>query len=330
MKRHEPLVVMFSVPPPSGRSNPYTTQLAAAVSKHATVKFFSWKDALFSKVDILHVHWPETMVRGKTELARNIRGLAGLLFLLKSDLLGIKIVWTVHNVEPHESGSRLERLFLRAFKNRVDARFYINESDLNTEPGTVILHGHYRDWASFSDPQVPVRLDHIAYFGAIRPYKGVEELIEAASAIEAQGLDIVVAGEPLNEHFAQQIRGRAAKAKNVRLDLGRLSDEGLAKLIQQSKLIVLPYREFYNSGALLLSLSLNRPVLVPQTEATEKLQKEFGESWIRMYAGTLSAADLLAAYEWSKSVSEGIVDMSARNWDSIGERTIRAYQAILS
>ena len=63
----------------------------------------------------------------------------------------------------------------------------------------------------------------------------------------------------------------------------------------EAQLVVLPYRQMLNSGALLLALSLARPVLAPWSGANAAIAEEVGEGWLTLYRGELDAATLAAA-----------------------------------
>ena len=53
---------------------------------------------------------------------------------------------------------------------------------------------------------------------------------------------------------------------------------------------MLPYRHMHNSGAALTALSLDRPVLVPETDVNRDLARETGPGWVVTFAGELRPA----------------------------------------
>ncbi len=62
--------------------------------------------------------------------------------------------------------------------------------------------------------------------------------------------------------------------------LGFAPDADLVREISMSEMVVLPYRFMHNSGAVLLALSLDRPVLVPDNEVNRLLEIEVGSDWV--------------------------------------------------
>jgi beta-1,4-mannosyltransferase len=322
-----PRTVMFSVPPPSAKSNPYTTLLARSITDpRISVEYFSWKAALFGHVDVLHVHWPETLVRNANPVKRLARLLAGFAYLLKKRVVGSSIVWTVHNLRPHESSRGLEDLFLRAFYRSVDRAIYINESVENTDgAAATILHGTYGDWYGEVAVDETARRD-VLFFGMVRPYKGLEDLIAAMSQDEATALGLTIMGDAADRPYADSLRTLAEHASNVKLDLLRVPDDQLASAVRSSTLVALPYRSMYNSGALLMALSLGTHVLAPKTPATDRLQAEFGERWVSLFSSPIDAGDIAAASAVARAVPKTErPDMTGRDWATIGRAHTRLY-----
>ncbi|MER2224998.1 MAG: hypothetical protein ABS976_25745, partial [Rhodococcus sp. (in: high G+C Gram-positive bacteria)] len=65
------LRVLLSTRGPFKTTNPYVVQLADSIRTcGASVRYFSWQTALFGSYDILHIHWPEVMIRRDGALAR--------------------------------------------------------------------------------------------------------------------------------------------------------------------------------------------------------------------------------------------------------------------
>ena len=71
----------------------------------------------------------------------------------------------------------------------------------------------------------------------------------------------------------------------------------------------------HNSGALLLALSLDTPVLAPDNEVNRRLAEEVGEGWLHLFEGTLTIEDLERALKAvTANPPDGRPDLSAREW----------------
>lgn len=322
------LTVLQSLRGQGDAANPYLKQLFAAVSPHAELAYFSWGKALFGHYDVFHVHWPEFLLR---EQGRS-RILGYLLFaaLVARLWLGRRpVVRTLHNLEPHESAGAVERYLLQLLDRRTTTWIRINTITPRRAPRTLtILHGHYRDW--FSALPVPTAVSgRLLYFGLIRPYKGVESLLEAFMAIDThtdEGASLRVVGNPSSAVLRHQIEAAVTRDARVGARLEYVDDATLAEEIGHAQLVVLPFRQMHNSGSVLLALSLDRPVLVPRNDANQALADEVGAGWVYMYDGALSAATLRTALRQVRSDTRtSSPDLSAREWEAAGQQHGRAY-----
>lgn len=319
--------VLYSVPAPSTASNPYTTMLARHIASDADVSFLSWGRALSSHQDVFHVHWPEAMVRHPRPVRHLARVLAGFTYLLKARVTRTKIVQTVHNRNPHEAGGVLERLFLRVLDRQIAVRIYLtDDGSALVPPSLVIPHGDYREWEPYHVPH-PTLKSGVLFFGAIRRYKGLEAAIAAFRADPTFDQRLDIAGGVSDSKYQQEIFQLIGGDARIRFQPGRLSDADLAHRVRGASVVVLPYKDFYNSGAVLLALSLGTHVLLPRNPVTMQLQAEFGDEWVSLFDEPLSASDIRIAVQRSASAS-GEPNMAARSWNRIQEEHMNLYRRL--
>ena len=62
------ITVLESFSPRGPTTNPYLTQLLACGSTDISIEPFSWKQAIVGHYDVLHLHWPEFLLRGPGRL----------------------------------------------------------------------------------------------------------------------------------------------------------------------------------------------------------------------------------------------------------------------
>jgi beta-1,4-mannosyltransferase len=122
---------------------------------------------------------------------------------------------------------------------------------------------------------------------------------------------------------------QADDAKNVTVRTEVLSDEELAEVILDSAMVVLPYRNMYNSGAALLSLTLHRPILVPDTGTMRELRREVGDNWVHLYEGELTTEHVRAALRATAATPGGGPDLSRRDWARVGLSYAALYDSIV-
>jgi beta-1,4-mannosyltransferase len=309
-------------------TNPYQSQLVQALGAHVDVRLFSWRAALLGRIDVLHVHWPEVLIRDRNVARTSVRRVLFLLVLIRLRLGGKALVRTLHNVAPHEPGTEVENSLLRLCDRWTTTWIALNEFTRppTDAPTVVIPHGHYRDWFA-KYPAGEVRSGRILYFGRVRRYKGVADLVAAFRAIEDPSLTLRIVGSPDDAQTAALVEAAAGTDSRITADLRHVTDAEAASEFGRAELLVLPYRDMHNSGTALLALSFARPVLVPRTDVTEALAREVGPEWVIRYDGPMDADQLRAA---GKTVHAnpppGVPDLHDRDWDEIGRAHARAFE----
>jgi beta-1,4-mannosyltransferase len=324
--------------------NPYTWLLYSHM-RSAQVDEFTPSNLLRKRYDIWHLHWPETFLNRSNPLAAFTRANMLLRMMDVARLKGVKTVWTVHNIGSHEQQhAGMESWFWRAFIKRLDGYISLSRSgllaaqkrfpELEALPGMVIPHGHYRD-------EYPIGISDqarsvlglgsedmvVLFFGAVRAYKGVPQLVRCFCGLSEKNARLVVVGRCKSPGLAGSIANACGGDRRIRLDLKFIEKEQVQLYFQAANLVVLPYREILNSGAALLALSFNRPVLVPDKGAMAELQADIGQEWVSTYQGELTTSILHEALAWATDVSRpAIAPLEHLNWQAIAEQTITAYE----
>jgi glycosyltransferase involved in cell wall biosynthesis len=329
-----PLTVLFSFPSPRPTSvNPYTILLAEHIRREGLrVLYFEWTAALFGRYDVFHVHWPEILVGGRTPLRRLVRQMLTVLILLRLTVTRRGLVRTLHNLELPEGLSRSQLLVLRLVDRRTDAFIRLNEFTpvAKEAPFWTIPHPDYRDWFTGFERSEPVE-GQVGFVGRIRRYKGVESLIGAVSMIPRElALTARIAGYPSTSALAKSIAELAFDDERISLEFGFVSDATLVDLITSSELVVLPYRLMHNSGAALVALSLDRPVLVPRNPVTIALALEVGEGWVHTYDGQLEAEDIMTAIAALRNTHRDLHPaLGRRSWTRATRSHVEVYARAL-
>jgi beta-1,4-mannosyltransferase len=327
-----PVRVLTSNREPRSTTNPYITMLTTALRRTPGVEVvtFSYPAALFGRYSVVHLHWPETIVGlgGRRLTGRLARVALAALFLVRLTLARTAVVRTVHNVEPPADADRLQRALLRWFDRLTTHRIVLNDRTECAGPATTIPHGHYRDWYTGARAAaVPGRLQ---YVGLVRRYKGVEGLVEAFRSVADASLTLGVAGAASSPELAATITTLADGDPRVTLRFDFLSDDELVAAVTAAELVVLPYRFMHNSGTVLAALSLDRPVLVPDTPVNADLAAEVGPGWIHTFTGDLTGEAIEAALAAVRAPRAATPDLGAREWADAGHAHLAIYRLALS
>jgi glycosyltransferase involved in cell wall biosynthesis len=121
-------------------------------------------------------------------------------------------------------------------------------------------------------PDVP----RIVFFGTIRPYKGLDLLIEAAINLWKDGhnFELAIAGKPFMpvEALFGRVRG-AGFAHRLITDLGFLPESRLDAHLSRADIIAFPYRSIDSSGAFLSALGYGAAMVTSDAGMFGELKK---------------------------------------------------------
>ncbi|MFH1085054.1 MAG: glycosyltransferase [Chloroflexota bacterium] len=281
------------------RRNPYVALLAEGLRQPdlrldvSVTETFSarWMWRHRQSVDVLHIHWLELLFVYPT-WARSLRRWASVLVgLALARLSGVRLAYTVHNLDQHEG----RRLALTRLANRVMFALahvvHAHDAETAEQLGAlwgrrrgvhIIPHGSYvgayPDSTTREDARRQLGLaaaDFVyLHLGRVRPYKGVEELVAAFAALPDATAALVIAGEAQEPAYADALRGQAERDARIRLHLRFVADDELQHFFRAADVCVLPYRHVTTSGAAILSFSFGVPVVAPRLGCFRELARE--------------------------------------------------------
>ena len=333
--------------PDYSRDNPYQSLMFRELREQGCeVEAFGGRTrpvlerALKDDAQILHLHWISNQVVSAS-LVRSLGIMLGFYAALVAwRARGGKIVWTVHNLGNHER----RRLWLDRLHARIIARL----------AHRVLVHGesarglaaralaiperrisvvHHGNYAGAFEP-APVDRAHegrrFLFFGQIRAYKGVPDLIRAFRALEGPHA-LRIAGRVDGDGLAQEIEAASAGDPRIRLDLSFVSDDELAEALAWSDVVALPYRDIFTSGSLLMALTAGRPVVAPDRGL---IPEYMGEGAGYLYdpgaADGLSRALRQAADDpaLAEKAEAALRRADRFGWNAVGAELLAVYEAL--
>jgi len=287
-KTRDEIVCVFV--PYWGPGNPYQDELAKSLEFHGfkVEKGDSFK-TIFHRIifghyrpDIVHLHWLPSIEIRLISFPRLILFVLRMSFLR---ILGYKLVWTAHNLRPHESKNIKMDLLLVKFvmtlanaiivhgntaKKEIVSIFHLK----NREKVFVIPHGNFINNYDNSIDRTNTRgklgISNskfvILFLGGIRPYKGVLELIEAFKKLSENDtrVELVIAGRPLSSEFSSAIKAKIGGSKGIHYKPGFVPEDEVQVYMNACDVVVFPYREILTSGAVILAMSFGKPCIAPR------------------------------------------------------------------
>ena len=247
------------------------------------------RQLLRRRPDVLHI---QSVIAPRKDVA----------VLLICRLLGVRVVMTVHNILPHEVRS-FERALFALYYRLADALILHSERnrsqllkwlpDLNPDRLFVVPFGNYADFRDLdlsraearSLLELPQEGKIALFFGAIRPYKGLDLFFQAVKPVRASCREavFVVAGQVLRGEQADyeaQVAALGVGKEDLIVRFGYLSVADSIAYVCAADLVVLPYREIYQSGVLLFAFSFGRPVLATRVGSFPETVEEGKSGWL--------------------------------------------------
>ena len=276
-----------------------------------------------------------------------------LWFVYLCQKRGSRLVLTVHDLLPHDTGERHKAVFLRLYR-RMDALICHSEhikGRLGAEFGvqgekiTVIPHGPF----FYDEPplnlqeartQLGIAAGHpiVLWQGILFPYKGLDVLLQAWQRVEAENstahLLVLGTGAPdLLEAVREQVRSLGLQ--RVTLDLRFLSTEELTAAYRAADIVTYPYRAITTSGALATGLALGKAIVASDLPVFRESLTD-GENALLVPAG--NPADLAfallrllgdRALRLQFVARVNAMHFGAQSWISIADKTLDVYRGVL-
>ncbi|MBU0635775.1 glycosyltransferase family 4 protein [Candidatus Micrarchaeota archaeon] len=265
---------------------------------------------------------------------------------------GKKIVCTVHNVLGHESGflDRFLSKLIFSIPHALIVHTQANKKQLQEFFGIssrkirVIPHGiytFYRD-AEVSKKEsrqkigVPSNARALLFFGHLRPYKGVEDLIDAFISAKKKipALFLIIAGKPWNSEYRKTIQEKLACQTDYKLVFDYIASSDIKNYFFASDVVVLPYKHFEaQSGPGNIALAFEKPLLVSATGGLPELVQN---PQCIFKAGDIQ--ELIRKLEWvfsKKSILNSMQQDSHTltkrySWPVLAEETIGLYNELIN
>ncbi len=233
---------------------------------------------------VVHLHWLSfVLAKARDETDARDRAKAFLDGLAQLCDTGARLLWTVHNVLPHETRypdldaelrqgvvSLAERVHVMSPRTRELVAPWF---DIPVHKELSVPHPCYQDaypsWMPRAQARAELGLpDGITVFlllGRVHPYKGITELLDAFDRLcerEPGRYALLVAGPTGSDPETLAFRDRLRAHPTAHARLQKIPVEEMQVYLRAADIAVLPYRRSLNSGARALALTFGLPAVV--------------------------------------------------------------------
>ena len=113
-------------------------------------------------------------------------------------------------------------------------KLYMTDEDI-AQKVRVVYHPTYDGIYPTQEVNIPELSNdsnkmHVLFVGNIRPYKNIEMILKIAEDYKEKNVEFTIAGKPISEEYATQIRKLGVKAGNVNLIPRFIKDEEMTSL----------------------------------------------------------------------------------------------------
>ncbi len=243
-----------------------------------------WLTRHAGEIDAIHIQWPEKIwdgrIRGRLDRGRQLitagrpRGVLRVRRCLDvARELGLKRIWTVHNVEPHEGADWVDRWGYRVVAQHSDLVICYSHAAVDQirdkyDPDSRIVSMHHGNYVGmYPEPRprdivlrelgLSADLPIVSCVGIIRRYKGVDIALEAAKHLEGR-VQFVISGKLHDSVDGDQLRQQAESLSNVVYEPRILTDQEYSDRLGACDAALLPFRRITGSGSLLAAWTFGR------------------------------------------------------------------------
>lgn len=261
------------------KGNPYIQDFIDALNRQKGIKVVNpaHKNPLLSILPPKHwgdafiFNWFESIPDFKYGLLQSV---IAIFFLIIIKLSRRKVIWILHNKQPHVQRYGILKRFL--------AKLIAKNADLiitHAKDGIELVrkkHPYAIDKVHFLHHPTKNRLDYLKHhspektydvliWGAIAKYKGVTEFIDYLHKHPEEKMNVCVMGKCASTNLYDELT--RTLPPNVTLIHERASFEKLADYISRSHFVLMPYfsRSILSSGILMDSLSFGAKIIGPHT-----------------------------------------------------------------
>lgn len=298
--------------------------------------FIAWQ-----KPDVVHFQWfPLLEVCSGEHLAVRI---------MRMISKRTKMVLTIHNVFPHALTEEKKKTYIERFSsiNKLMEAFVVHTEETKAEVERefnisgdrvyVIHHGIFKP-ENFKPRKNDIDSNEVRFilYGNLSDYKGVDIFVEAIKEIPEsyrKRIHGVIAGEMQNKALCKKLQ-QDSQDLNIEWFPYFLPERELYEKIDNSNVIVLPYRQISQSGVLLLALSFNRYIITSDLPTFKETLHGFTDDMFFESENPHNLAKLMMKYvdgdvdtEKQTKVIEGLNSMFS--WELAADKTVNLYRKII-
>ncbi len=243
---------------------------------------------LISRKTVFHYHWLEF------QDAKSLSGMPWkLLWILLFKLIGGKLIWTIHNEEPHDQKFLKMHLFLHKMMARLANAVHVHCATagkrMSTKLNVPLTKFYIIPHPSFPASSLPKKeaIDTLnktfglnltlkkplaLIFGQISHYKHIEDILVDFHKDESIQFLVVGTIKKGNEELGARLKQLSQTYSHIHLVDTFISDSLLPFLFNATDVCLFNYKQLLTSGGIHMALSYNIDIIAPKLGCIAELE----------------------------------------------------------
>lgn len=297
---------------------------------------------------IVHMHWLHGLYR-QTKWLAPLHYVTFRRRVLSMVSRGVPIVWTMHNLLPHERmyaflAPASRRLMQRHASAIVvhcpeGARQFQEAFGPHPRIRTITQGGYANYYGEAPSRQaarqrlgLPPEAMVFLSFGMIRGYKGLTELIDAFHASSRPQDRLVIAGAAFDRRARQEVHAAQAGSDRVILHARHIENELVPVYYAAADVAVCPFRKVLNSSSVIVAMSFGLPLVAPEMgcipHVVPRGAAEFYDA--SQHGGLRQALERIREADLAAMSRESRLGAQRLSWDEAAQQLKQLYEEVLA
>ncbi|AEI48163.1 glycosyltransferase family 4 protein [Runella slithyformis] len=284
--------------PDAGAENPFQYELVRYLRKHGMQVVIGKKYTLGSTFramsahhpDVIYYDWVHSFILGKSLWWSWLKSLVFVAEIVwAKSIRQVRVVHTLHNLQNHAGiWLGLEKWVYRFFLHRCEhIRVYSETtkqeaiSRFGLRPAVISViqdlpyHAYYPNDSTKQESRQKLSIDKNAFvflfFGEMKPYKGLHQLIKAYSALQIPNTRLLMAGKSYDADYWKSLMEVSNNDPDILWHHRFIEDSEVQYFFNAADVVVLPFTRIDHSGSIDLAMSFGKPIITLRTDGTAQL-----------------------------------------------------------
>lgn len=297
-----------------------------------------------NKIKLVHLEWLPLVTRNGFKRVE-------VCFLKIWKKKNIKIIYTVHNLLPHDTENKYYSNYYNVYKlcdqlichtkftaSRLHESFGIDKSKIN-----IIPHGPMFNSSINIEKNTARKVlnlpnkNTILLLGFIRPYKGIEFLLEVVKKIideYGKNINLIIVGDGKEEYINEILKKESELGikDNITNRFEFIKSIEVQLYHYASDIIVFPYKNIDQSGALYTAMATKRPIIASDVGGFREVIKDGINGYLVKYGDVEGFKErIIKLFEDENKAKMFVLNNiellnSKYSWKEIARKTLEVYK----